>query len=144
MSSPAPRPPCDPGFGSPEPRHGCPDADPETGVLTGTGPGDLVLRPFRMLHSDDEGRAYAREHGLEFPFSNDYFDAPTGDAHAIHLDLETVCTGIIRVGYRSPLEDHVVDCAELVRVALHEPGDLKVAVWCDDGTVVQVSELYRP
>jgi hypothetical protein len=135
--------PCDPGGGFPRPKAGCPDSDPETGWLDRTPRGGLRLKPFHTLGNDAEGRAYAQDHDLEFPFSNDYFDAPVGTAQPIVLDGETVCTGIIRVGSRGPLADHAVDCGTLAAAA-GDPPDLPVAVWRDGATIVQVSELYRP
>lgn len=106
------------------------------------GDGQLLLSPFRTLGNDAEGRVYARDRGLEFPFPNDYFDAPAAPAYSFHLDPETACTGIILVGYREPLGDHVVECADLLEVAGQR--SIPVAVWRDGGSVVQVSELYRP
>lgn len=141
--SPTPRraaaapPPCDAGLGSPEQTPTCPDDHPETGWLAG-----LTLEPFRSLSNSSAGKAYAESHDLEFPFSNDYYDAPDGPQHPITLGPDTVCTGIILIDYREPLSDHPVDCSELVAVADHRK--LAVAVWRNGSTVVQVSELYRP
>jgi len=104
--------------------------------------GRLVLHPFRTLGNDAEGRAYAISHGLEFPFSNDYHDAPSGPPQQLALAPDTVCSGSIRVGYREPLEDHAVECADLVDAAAQRR--LPVAVWRAGGVTVQVSELYRP
>jgi hypothetical protein len=133
--------PCDPHGGFPRATSTCPDPEPETGWLTATG-GQLTLTAFRTLADDATGQKYAEAHGVDFPFPNDYFDAPTGAARPLDLGPDTVCTGIIRVGYREPLRDHVVSCAELLDVA--GSGRLSVAVWSTDATSVQVSELYRP
>lgn len=141
--SPAAQAPCDPGGGWPRPKPGCPGDSPETAWLTqDRSEGGLVLEPFHTLSTDAEGAAYAADHGLEFPFANDYYDAPAGAPHPFRLAPATVCTGIIAVDYRDPLEDHVVDCAHLVAVAQRHR--LHVAVWRDGPVVVQVSELYRP
>ncbi|MCW2792696.1 MAG: hypothetical protein JWO76_1794 [Nocardioides sp.] len=136
------RPPCDPGGGFPVPAPGCPDPEPETGWLTVGPDRALVLHPLRTYTNDAEGRAYAESHGLEYPFSNDYFDAADGAARPLSLDPETACTGIIRVGYREPLHDHAVDCADLIHAAARRR--LTTAVWREGDRVVQVSELYRP
>lgn len=150
-SGPDSDPPCDPGGGFPQQKAGCPDPEPETGWLTAGPDGVLTMRPFRTLGNDAEGKAYAQSHGLEYPYPNDYLDAPDGSAHGLELQPGTVCTGIILVGYESPLRDHVVDCGELVSAA--SPGDggdhaegpaIPVAVWLQGADVVQVSELYRP
>lgn len=135
-------PPCDPGGGFPTAKDGCPDPDPQTGWLSRHRDGGLVLEPFRTLGNDAEGRAYAGDRGLEYPFPNDYFDAADGAPQAFELDPGTVCTGIILVGYREPLEDHAVECAALVSAAAELR--VSVAVWRDGESVVQVSELYRP
>jgi hypothetical protein len=132
---------CDPGGGFPKPKRGCPDPDPETGWLSGTQDG-LRLKPLRTYTVDAEGKAYAEQQGLEFPFSNDYYDAPDGVAHRLELDPDTVCSGIIVVDVQDPLADHAVSCADLVRVAAGQR--VTVAVWRDGDRVVQVSELYRP
>ena len=132
---------CDPGAGFPVHRAGCPDPEPTTGWLAVSKAG-LTLSPFRTLGNDAEGAAYAREHGEEYPFPNDYFDAAAGASHPFEITPSAACTGIILVGYREPLADHVVSCDDLVDVAERRP--VPVAVWQSDGEVVQVSELYRP
>jgi hypothetical protein len=133
--------PCNPGSGFPVRKSGCPDPEPESGWIQASDNG-LSLTTFRTLRNDAEGEAYARVHGEEYPFPNDYFDAPTGDSQTLELTRDTVCTGIIQVGYREPLKDHVVTCKELTQVA--ERTRLPVAVWLSDGEVIQASELYRP
>lgn len=133
--------PCEPGSGLPVHKDGCPDLEPDTGWLTPSN-GSLSLMPFRTLGNDAEGEAYARDHGEEYPFPNDYFDAPDGPSHLIHVTQRTVCTGIVLVGYREPLRDHVVSCDDLLKVA--ERRRVPVAVWVSGGQVIQASELYRP
>lgn len=134
--------PCDPGGGFPRARKGCPDPRPETGWLRQQSGGRLTLEPFTTYGNDAAGRAYAQAHGVEFPFSNDYHDAPAGAPYVVRLDPRTVCTGIIAVGYRAPLADHVVPCSDLAAVATRQR--VPVAVWREGTGVVQVSELYRP
>lgn len=135
--------PCDPSSGFPVHKDGCPDPEPETGWLAASNDGlTLTLTPFRTLRNDAEGEAYAREHGKEYPFPNDYFDAPNGASHPLEISQRTVCTGIILVGYQEPLTDHVVACDELVKVA--ERRRVPAAVWFSGGKVIQASELYRP
>ncbi len=133
--------PCNPGSGFPVPKPRCPDASPETGWLTVNDDG-LTLSPFRTLRNDVEGAAYAAEQDEDYPFPNDYFDAPVGARHSVELAPRTVCTGIIRVGYQAPLQDHIVSCDALQRVAQRR--ELPVAVWVAEGDAIQVSELYRP
>ena len=133
--------PCDPGSGFPVHKDGCPDPEPETGWLAASNDSPS-LTPFRTLGNDAEGEAYAREHGEEYPFSNDYFDAPNGASHPLEITQRTVCTGIILVGYQGPLADHVVSCDELVTVAARRR--IPVAVWFSGDKVIQASELYRP
>jgi len=133
--------PCDPNSGFPAPRDTCPDPAPVTGWLSAAG-ATLTLRPFRTLGNDAEGRAYAREHGLEFPFSNDYLDVPTGRSRRIVLPPGAICTGSILVGFGGSFEGHLVDCEELVAVAGRR--EVPVAVWRAHHQVVQISELYRP
>ncbi|GAA1133310.1 hypothetical protein [Nocardioides aquiterrae] len=132
---------CDPHSGFPVATNECPDPDPETGWLTAPSE-QLTLKPFRTMVNDAEGKAYAGEHGADFPFLDDYFDAPDGASHPVRLAPGTVCTGIIVVGYREPLMDHVVSCADLVEVAAGRR--VPVAVWSTGDTTVQLSELYRP
>lgn len=133
---------CGPGAGFPIAKKICPDPEPETGVLELRRDGRLMLAPVRTYRTDDEGEAYAEAHDLAYPFSNDYLDVPAGSAYEIRPGLATICTGIIAVGYREPLGDHVVDCSALER-ALHRRGVL-VALWRDGEVVFQISELYRP
>lgn len=146
LSGAEPAFPCDPGFGAPKPRAGCPDPAPDLGWLSRGSGGQLVLQPFRTLHNDAEGEAYAQENGLEYPFSNDYLDVPAGAPAAFDPLSAQVCTGAIaiRAGHRGPLEDHVVDCADFGAALTRRDSRIPVAVWRDDGVVVQLSELYRP
>ena len=141
-SMPTASPPCDPGGGFPRDKSGCPDPDPETGWLSREQGEPLQLAPFRTYTVDAEGKAYAKEHGLGFPFLDDYYDAAEGPARRLDLGHDTVCTGIILVGHHDPLEDHRVECAAMVRAAASQL--VPVAVWRDGDRVVQVSELYRP
>ncbi|HQR28339.1 MAG TPA: hypothetical protein PLP61_14955 [Nocardioides sp.] len=147
-ATPAPSPatrvsmPCDPGGGFPQPRRGCPDQHPTTAWLTAYEDGRATLEPFRTYVNDAAGRAYAREHDLEFPFPNDYHDAPVGAAFNVELSAQTVCTGIIVIGYREPLRDHRVSCDKLSVATQDRP--VPAALWWDGDRVVQVSELYRP
>lgn len=132
---------CNPGFGNPQPKRDCPDRDPETGWLT-VSDGRLMLTPFQTLHNDAEGEAYAREHGEEYPFPNDYFDAADGAAYAIDLPDAALCSGVILVGYREPLKDHAVGCEKLENAARSK--QVPVALWRSGNAIVQASELYRP
>jgi hypothetical protein len=138
--------PCDPGTGFPVPKDGCPDAEPETGWLKASDDG-LVLTVFESLGNDAEGKAYAREHGEEYPYSNDYFDAPSGAKYPITLAEGTVCSGAILIRFAdidadADGWDHAVACSELVKVAAQRR--VPVAIWRSGGKVVQASELYRP
>lgn len=102
----------------------------------------MSLAAFRTLTNGPEGKAYAQEHGVDYPFPNDYFDAPLGTVHPLELSESTACTGVILVGYKEPLKDHAVPCDDLVAVA--EGRRVPVAAWVSGGKVIQVSELYRP
>ena len=137
--------PCDPSTGFPEPKQGCPDPAPVTGWMRATDEG-LTLAPFRSLGNDREGEAYAREHGLDYPFPGDYFDAPNGPSRLVVLTPQTVCSGAILVEYTGSRDangwDHAVDCTDLIRVASQRR--VPVAIWRAHGDVVQASELYRP
>lgn len=135
------KPPCDPGGGFPRQRAGCPDPSPETGWVSVGANGVLLLQPFRTYTDDEIGREYAESHDLDYPFSNDYLDAPIGDPRPLLLSRTTVCTGIVEVGHRDPLADHAVDCEEFRHAGVDR---VPAAVWRDGGRVVQLSELYRP
>ena len=92
--------PCDPGSGFPLQKAGCPDPSPQTGWVSASN-GHVSLSPFRTLGNDAEGEAYAVKHGEDYPFPNDYFDAPMGANHPLALTDSTVCTGIILSATRS-------------------------------------------
>lgn len=126
-------------------RPSCPDASPETGWLTRAADGTLRIEPFYSFTNDAEGRAYARKHHLDYPFPGDTYDASIGSPHPLALSPGTVCTGVIQVGYRDPLEDHRVRCTAFSSALREGPvTSIRVAVWCEHGRVVQLSELYRP
>jgi hypothetical protein len=138
----ASQPSCDPGGGFPKPKDGCPDQTPETGWLTLSRDGALLIEPFQTFTNDATGQAYAASHHLDFPFANDYYDASIGSPEPLNPDADTVCTGIIRVGYEEPLKDHTVGCEEFISAL--ERGPIPVAVWRQGDRIAQLSELYRP
>lgn len=108
--------PCDPGMGSPEPRRGCVDPDPETGWLTMDGEGQLWFEP-----------------------------ASTGELQRFDLGQVGICSGVIQVDHREPLEDHRVDCSEFRKALEQQDRPIPVAIWSGSGVpVLQLSELYRP
>ncbi|MCW2766088.1 MAG: hypothetical protein JWO11_2047 [Nocardioides sp.] len=135
--------PCNPGFGFPKASPPCPDNEATTGWLTRRPNGSWLLEPIQSYDNDAEGRAFARANNLEYPFSNDYYDASVGRPEPFRLDADTICTGVLTVGYREPMKDHVVDCQK-VDEALNRSPRTTVAVWISDKHVVQLSELYRP
>lgn len=98
--------------------------------------------PFRTLGNDAQGKVHAQAYDLDYPFPNDYFDAPDGASHPVTFAETSVCTGVILVGYREPLTDHVVTCEQLVEVATRRR--VPLALWSSGGEVLQASELYRP
>jgi hypothetical protein len=112
-------------------------------LLTQSPKRGLLLEPFKSYTNDAEGRAFARSHHLEFPYSNDTHDASIGGPVPFALDSGASCTGVITVGYRGPLRDHPVVCSEFPEAVVFH-GRISVAVWRADGEVVQLSELYRP
>lgn len=137
-------PACDPGFGAPRPREGCPDPRPDTGWIAQSPDGTLTFQRFRTLRNDADGRAYAEKHGLDFPFASDGLDVPVGDPKVIRLQKDTTCTGVILIGYTEPLRDHKVDCDAISEALQRRRPEIPVAVWLQDGDVFQISELYRP
>ena len=142
--SPTARPtpvPCDPGGGAPTPVQTCPDATPLIGTLSSYSPGQVVVQPVHVYGDDSEGRAYAQAHGLEFPFPDDYYQAVEGQPRSVTLTSATACTGIMVVGYREPLHDHVVPCEAFGEQQVQ---GVTVAVWRDGDQAVQLSELFRP
>jgi hypothetical protein len=106
--------PCDPGFGFPKPEPGCPDPHPLLGRVT----------------SYDEDVVTLRTRG--------------GAMRVVEVDEETVCTGVILVGYAEPLRDHRVGCAAFAAAIRRHGFGVPAALWFDDGRLVQLSELYRP
>lgn len=140
--------PCDPGMGFPKSRQGCPDPTPSIGWVTAYDADGVHVQPLRTLHNDAEGRAYASERGLEYPFPNDYLDVPDGDAVSVAVPAGTVCTGAILVRTGHPASDRVTTCARFARTverlrASGGPG-ITSALWFDGDRLVQLSELYRP
>lgn len=142
--------PCDPSGGFPKSREGCPDPDPETGWLTRDDDGQLWFEPFRSYTNDAEGRAYAQEHDLEYPYPGDNHDASVGDPRPFDLDAVSICSGSIQVA--SPLRqdwDTEVPCRAFLDAydTAPERADTRipVAIWSGSGVpVLQLSELYRP
>ena len=136
--------PCDPGLGFPQPATTCPVEEPTIALLTSyAADGALTAQPLRVLTNGPEGKAWAKEHGVEYPFPNDYYQVPDGAPKTVRLTDTTVCTGVILVGYEEQLADHVVDCGAF-RTPLRRLGEITVALWADAGGLVQLSELYRP
>ncbi|MEZ5097886.1 MAG: hypothetical protein R2731_18505 [Nocardioides sp.] len=134
--------PCDPSLGDPRHAPACPNDSPLTAQLTRFEDGHLDLEVFHTLHSDTTGQAYAAAHDLEFPFPNDYYDAPTGEVVSLDLGTDTVCTGSILAGFGA--QDRLMRCRRFATALAFHGFPVPVAVWQHRGRVVQVSELYRP
>lgn len=121
-------------------------ADRVTGWVTGVDGHTFTLQPFRTYTNDAEGKAYAAAHGLEYPYSNDTYDAPLGGPITVDVS-QALCTGNIMVAYHEPLGDTVVPCGRFGHVRFAPQGRLRIpaVAWlAADGGAVQVSELYRP
>lgn len=144
---PVPEPlvaPCDPGFGFPRPRAGCPDPEPLVGLVTAYDDGMVTVQPIRVLVTGPEGEAYAEAHGLEYPFSNDYHQVPVGEQRRVRVQPGTVCTGSILVAPEDSLRDHLVDCPAFADALRFHGFPVPAALWFDGEKLVQLSELYRP
>jgi hypothetical protein len=135
--------PCDPGFGFPEREPGCPDPDPLLGRVTSYDDGRVTVQPIRVWVTGSKGERYAAAHGLDYPFANDYYQRDVGEALTARVTPRTVCTGSIEVDFPGGLADHPVDCAAF-GTALGRHAWVTAALWFDRGTLVQLSELYRP
>ena len=118
-------------LGRPRRTSTCPDSRLETAWLNG-----LTIEPFRSLANGGEGRAYAEKHGLEFPFSNDTYDAPAVPGTSCRLGDDGRAPGSIVVGYQEPSKVPRRRVAELAAAA--QQRRFPVAVW-RDGTSRQVS-----
>ncbi len=113
-----------------------------TGWVTHVAGRTFTVQPVHTYGNGPAGRAYAEAHGLEFPFSNDYYDAPTGTPYEIDVG-QALCTGSIVVAYHEPLADTVVPCARFGPPVRHGRR-VTAALWLtSDTTAIQVSELYR-
>lgn len=112
--------PCDPGMGEPRPREGCPDPNPDIGWLLMDRAGVTWFDPGRS--------------------------GTDGERIRVELPAVSTCSGVITVGYRVPLDDHLVDCGAFRDVLDESPGlKIPVAVWSGSGVpILQLSELYRP
>jgi hypothetical protein len=135
--------PCDPDFGFPQPSATCPDPHPLLGRVTAYGDGTVTVQPIRVWVTGPEGQAYAEAHGLDYPFSNDYYQVDVGEPVTATVEPTTVCTGSIAVAYGEPLADHRVDCAAF-GAALGRHEWVTSALWFDGYRLFQLSELYRP
>ncbi|MFZ2502612.1 MAG: hypothetical protein WAW88_08080 [Nocardioides sp.] len=137
--------PCDPDLGVPRPKRGCPDRHPLIGLVTHYSPRQVTIEPLRIYLNNPEGRAYAREHQLEFPFSNDYYQAVSGPPQTHALGQGVICSGIIQVGrYTEPLKDRAVGCGAFARALGQGRSAIPAAAWFRNGVIFQLSELYRP
>lgn len=114
-----------------------------TGWVTHVDGPTFTVQPFRTYGNGPAGRAYAEAHDLEFPFSNDYYDAPAGPPYRVDV-TRALCTGSIVVAYHEPLGDTVVPCARFGPPARHGR-QVTAALWLtSDTTAIQVSELSHP
>jgi hypothetical protein len=135
--------PCDPGGGFPKPSATCPYGDPVTGTVTGFDGSTVTLKPFHTYYNDAEGKAYAKKHHIDYPFLDDHYDAPDSPARTVEAAPDTICTGIIAVGYRDPMKDRKVPCSAYVK-AVSRYQAVTSALWFDGQHLVQLSELFRP
>jgi hypothetical protein len=134
--------PCDPGGGFPKPSDTCPYGEPLTGDVAAFDGTTLTLKPFHTYYNDAEGKAYAKKHHLRYPFDDDHYDAPAGPPRTVDVSPDTICTGVIQVGYRDPMKDRKVPCSTYVKAVSRS--EVVSALWFDGDHLVQLSELFRP
>jgi hypothetical protein len=100
----------------------------------------LTVQPFITYTENAAGKAYAKAHGIEYPFLDDYYDADTGPTRTITMASSTACVGneVLTGGSdASP-----VPCSALMKSPTIQ---LPLGIWLgSDGTPESVTELFRP
>jgi len=114
-----------------------------SGHLVSVTGSKIVVQPFRTYTTGAAGQAYAKAHGLEYPFPNDYYDADQGPKRTVVLDKSTACTGNVEMG-KGP-GGGAVPCSLFLTQAAKRKG-LPMGFWVLPGssTAQAAIEIFRP
>jgi hypothetical protein len=100
----------------------------------------LTVQPFVTYIDNAAGKAYAKEHGIEYPFLDDYDDADTGPTRTITVSSSTACVG--NEVLTGDSEASPVACGDFSKQPKIQ---LPLAIWLGlDGSPESVTELFRP
>ena len=114
------------------------------GYLTALSGSSLTVEIVKTYGNDAAGQAYAVAHHLDFPFDNDYFDAPTGRVVTVPMTSATTCRGDIRVAGTEPMSPTTVPCAQFA-APMSDPAPLLVRVSVGSaGNARTMVEVFRP
>ena len=114
-----------------------------TGHLVSITGSQVKIQPFHTYTTGAAGEAWAKAHGVEYPFPNDYYDADQGAKRTIVVDGSTSCTGSTDLG-KGP-GGGAMSCATFLARAAKYKG-MPMAFWVlPDSTTAQAAiEIFRP
>lgn len=111
-----------------------------SGHLVSATSSTIVVQPFKTYTTGAEGKAYAKAHGIEYPFLNDYYDADYGPKRTIVMNSSTACQGNVDLG--KPVAGAPVACSAFTKA----DKDMPIGIWVLPGgsTAESVIEIFRP
>jgi len=114
-----------------------------SGHLVSVAGSKITVQRFHTYTNGAAGKAWAKAHGVEYPFPNDYYDADEGAKRTIVLDASTTCTGNVEMG-KGPGGAAMSCPAFLAQAAKHKGMPMGFWVLPGSSAAQAVIEIFRP
>ncbi|RNL79454.1 hypothetical protein EFL95_10740 [Nocardioides marmorisolisilvae] len=114
-----------------------------SGHLVSVSGSKVLIQPFHTYTTGAAGKAYAKAHGIAYPFPNDYYDADQGAKRTIVVDSSTKCVGNVELG--KDAGGAAMSCSAFLAGAAKHKG-MPMAFWVLPGssTAQTAIEIFRP
>ncbi|MFL6171696.1 MAG: hypothetical protein ACJ716_02285 [Marmoricola sp.] len=114
-----------------------------SGHLVSVSGSKVLIQPFHTYTTGAAGKAWAKAHGVEYPFPNDYYDADEGAKRTVVVDKSSSCAGNVELG-KGPGGGSMSCSAFLAGAAKHKGMPMGFWVLPGSSTAQTAIEIFRP
>jgi hypothetical protein len=111
------------------------------GHLVSVSGSKIVVQPFHTYTNGAAGKAWAKAHGVEYPFPNDYYDADQGAKRTVVLAKDATCVGNVQLG--KDAGGAAMACSAFLSQAAKHPG-MPMGLWVTSSVAQTAIEIFRP